>query len=167
MSKSWKRDPDDHEPRARARRDRNLKSWARLRALVSKLSVAGVALAAPAAAAAAPAEAPVLASGRSLALELAELPALASMGVAAELALSGAPDERLALAEALGWSFPLVGDGVVIEHLAGDPEPAVRAAAARAAWIRRTNQLDLTVLHRLLGDDDPEVRAAAWLAVSR
>ncbi len=55
----------------------------------------------------------------------------------------------------------------MIEHLAADPSPGVRAAAARAAWVRRSPMLDQRVLHRLLGDADPEVRAAAWLAVSR
>ena len=124
--------------------DRNHKSWARLRALVSNLTIAGLATAAPATAIAATEPAP-----------------------AAELALSPDLHERQQLAQALAWSFPLPGEQAVIEHLASDPSPDVRAAAARAAWVRRSSTLDQRVLHRLLGDEDPEVRAAAWLAVSR
>ena len=143
--------------------DRNVKNWSRLRAILSKLTLAGVAASAPVLADAAPAPEP----GRDLAAQLSELPAIESMGTAAELALSTDPAERQQLAAALAWSFPLPGDQVVIEHLAHDQEPTVRAAAARAAWARRSPELATRVLHRLLGDDDPEVRAAAWLAVSR
>lgn len=167
MSKTWKRESEDRDELRAPRRDRNHKSWARLRAIVSKLSVASLAMAAPSVAAAEPAETPSLTAGRALAVELSTLPAIESMGVAADLAMSSAPGDRLALAEALGWSFPLAGEELVIEHLATDRDPSVRAAAARAAWVRRSTQLELSVLHRLLGDEDPEVRAAAWLAVSR
>jgi HEAT repeat protein len=143
--------------------DPNPKSWARLRALVSRVTLASIATAVPLAdAMAAPPD-----PAQGLAQALSELPSIESMGVAAELALSPELRERLALAQALAWSFPLPGESAVIEHLAGDPTPEVRAAAARAAWVRRSSHLDVRVLHRLLGDDDPEVRAAAWLAVSR
>ena len=148
--------------------DRNHKSWARLRALVSNLTIAGLATAAPATALAATEPAPATdPEARGLAQRLAHLPSIESMGAAAELALSPDLHERQALAQALAWSFPLPGEQAVIEHLAADPSPDVRAAAARAAWVRRSPMLDQRVLHRLLGDEDPEVRAAAWLAVSR
>lgn len=148
--------------------DRNHKSWARLRALVSNLTVAGLATAAPATAIAATEPAPAVdPDARGLAQRLAHLPSIESMGAAAELALSPDLHERQQLAQALAWSFPLPGEQAVIEHLAEDPSPDVRAAAARAAWVRRSPMLDQRVLHRLLGDADPEVRAAAWLAVSR
>ncbi|MBK9034289.1 MAG: HEAT repeat domain-containing protein [Myxococcales bacterium] len=154
--------------------DRNHKSWARLRALVSNVTLASLATASTAAAATSsattttePADDHPAEPARALALRLAELPSIESMGVAAELALSPDLHERRGLADALGWAFPLPGEQAVIEHLASDPTPEVRAAAARAAWVRRSSQLDVRVLHRLLGDDDPEVRAAAWLAVSR
>lgn len=145
----------------------NHKSWARLRALVSNLTIAGLATAAPATALAATEPAPADPDARGLAQRLAHLPSIESMGAAAELALSPDHHERQQLAQALSWSFPLPGEQAVIEHLASDPSPDVRAAAARAAWVRRSSTLDVRVLHRLLGDDDPEVRAAAWLAVSR
>lgn len=152
--------------------DRNPKSWARLRAIVSNLTLASLATASPALAAttdAAPADSDEarVDPSRSLALQLSHLPSIESMGVAAELALSPDHHERQQLAEALAWSFPLAGESAVIEHLSRDPAPEVRGAAARAAWVRRSPQLDREVLHRLLGDADPEVRAAAWLAISR
>lgn len=155
--------------------DRNHKSWARLRALVSNVTLASLATASTATAATATATAAAAEPtgdrpgepARTLALRLAELPSIESMGIAAELALSPDLHERRGLADALAWAFPLPGEQAVIEHLASDPTPEVRAAAARAAWVRRSSQLDVRVLHRLLGDDDPEVRAAAWLAVSR
>ena len=63
--------------------------------------------------------------------------------------------------------FPLATDDVLIDHLADDPAPRVRAAVARAAWTRRAVLGDTGVVRRLLGDADPEVRAAAWQAVKR
>ena len=68
---------------------------------------------------------------------------------------------RLALAHSLEWSFPLVGDEVVLDHLSRDPEPAVRIAIARAAWARRSGDADTGVLARLADDPDPDVRAVA------
>lgn len=156
--------------------DRNPKSWARLRAIVSNLTLASLATASPAVAATVGAESPApdastdegrVDPSRALALQLSHLPSIESMGVAAELALSPELHERQQLAEALAWSFPLAGESTVIEHLSRDASPEVRGAAARAAWVRRSSHLDREVLHRLLGDSDPEVRAAAWLAVSR
>jgi hypothetical protein len=147
--------------------DRNHKSWARLRALVSNLTIAGLATAAPATATAATEPAPAAdPEARGLARRLAHLPSIESMGAAAELALSPELHERQQLARP-GVGRSAAREQAVIEHLASDPSPDVRAAAARAAWVRRSSTLDQRVLHRLLGDEDPEVRAAAWLAVSR
>ena len=99
--------------------------------------------------------------GRGLALALARMRPLSATHIAATWALSNDDVRRLALAHSLEWSFPLVGDGMVLDHLAGDREPAVRAAVARAAWVRRGSGGDLGVLDRLVGDPDPEVRAIA------
>lgn len=160
---------------------RNTKSWARLRAILSRVTVATIATTSTAAAAAEPAAdvasapagehdratSPAMQEviARELAARLAHLPPLRAMGAAADLALSPEAPERLAIAGALAWKFPLVGDQTMIEHLSRDPAANVRAAAARAAWLRRSNHLDTEVLRRLLGDDDPDVRNAAWLAV--
>lgn len=100
-----------------------------------------------------------------LAACLTELPPLAATGASAELATSPDVHERAALAQALAWVFPLATDDVLIDHLADDPAPQVRAAVARAAWTRRAVLGDTDVVRRLLGDDDPAVRAAAWNAV--
>lgn len=158
---------------------RNTKSWARLRAILSRVTVATVATTGTAAAASPSAE-PTLSAeppdrsgsaamqevvARELAARLAELPPLRAMGAAADLALSPERPERLAIAGALAWEFPLVGDRTVLDHLSRDPSSDVRAATARAAWMRRSSQLDTDVLRRLLGDDDPDVRNAAWLAI--
>ncbi len=97
--------------------------------------------------------------GRGLALALARMRPLAATHLAATWALADDSTRRLALAHSLEWSFPLVGDGMVLDHLAQDPEPAVRAAVARAAWVRRAAHGDGGVLARLAGDPDPEVRA--------
>ena len=102
-----------------------------------------------------------------LATCLTELSPLTAAGASAELATSPDVDERAALAQALAWVFPLATDDVLIDHLADDPAPRVRAAVARAAWIRRSILGDTGVVRRLLGDADPEVRAAAWAAVKR
>jgi hypothetical protein len=156
--------------------DRNTKTWARLRTILSRVTVATIATTstATAAAAAAPttteadrSHSPALQEtvARELAVRLAQLPPIRAMGAVADLALSPETPERLALAGALSWEFPLVGEQTVLDHLSRDPAADVRAATARAAWIRRATQIDTQVLHRLLGDDDPEVRAAAWMAV--
>jgi hypothetical protein len=102
--------------------------------------------------------------GRGLAHALVELRPLAATQLAASWALSTEPLRRHAVALALEWSFPLVGETLLIEHLADDPDPQIRAASARAAWARRTSGIDPAVLARLAEDPDPEVRAVALAA---
>lgn len=99
--------------------------------------------------------------GRSLALALAEMRPLSATQLVTTWALSGDAVRRLAVAHALEWRFPLVGDALVIDHLSGDGDPAVRAAVARAAWARRHTGGDPGVLARLSHDPDPAVRAVA------
>ena len=98
--------------------------------------------------------------GRSLALALGELRPLTATHLAATWSLSDDPLRRLAVAHALEWTFPLVGDALVIDHLSRDADPQVRAASARAAWARRPGG-DPGVLARLSVDPDPEVREVA------
>lgn len=107
-----------------------------------------------------------VALGHSLALALGELRPLAATHLAATWSLSDDPLRRLAVAYALEWTFPLVGDALVIDHLSRDADPAVRAASARAAWIRRRTGGDPGVLARLSDDPDPQVRAIAASARS-
>jgi HEAT repeat protein len=83
--------------------------------------------------------------------------------LASRWASSTRPELRLAVAGALEWRFPLVGDDLILEHLAIDPDPAIRAAVARAAW-SRDGAVGERVLARLLTDADPEVREIAALA---
>lgn len=101
---------------------------------------------------------------RGLALALGELKPLTATHLAASWALSDEPLRRLAVAQALEWMYPLVGDSLVIDHLSRDDDPAIRAAAARAAWIRRPTGGDAGVLARLAGDPDPTVRAVVEMA---
>ncbi|MBA3541415.1 MAG: hypothetical protein H0T79_17515 [Deltaproteobacteria bacterium] len=112
-----------------------------------------------------PADAAV-ALGRGLALALDKMRPMGATYVASSWALSSDGVRRLAIAHALEWTFPLVGDGVVIEHLAQDADPAIRVAAARAAWARRATGGDPGVLERLTADPDPEVRILAISARS-
>ncbi|HSS00088.1 MAG TPA: hypothetical protein VLM79_23690 [Kofleriaceae bacterium] len=102
--------------------------------------------------------------GRSLALALAEVRPLSATYLAASWSLSVDPLRRQAVAHALEWAFPLVGDALVIDHLSHDADPAIRAAVARAAWARRHTGGDPGVLERLSGDPDPAVRAVATSA---
>jgi hypothetical protein len=104
------------------------------------------------------------AGGCALAGALSALAPLEATHAACELALSSERRARLAIASALEHRFRLVGDDVVIEHLAADDDPEIRRAAARAAWIRRTDGVDPTVLARLVHDPDPMVRDIAALA---
>jgi hypothetical protein len=104
--------------------------------------------------------------GRSLALALAEVRPLSATYLAASWSLSSDAVRRLAVANALEWTFPLVGDALVIDHLSHDGDPAIRAAVARAAWARRHTGGDLGVLARLSSDPDPLVRAVATSARS-
>ena len=108
-----------------------------------------------------------VALGHSLALALGEMRPLSATHLAATWSLSDDPLRRLAVARALEWTFPLVGDALVIDHLSRDGDPRIRAGAARAAWIRRRTGGDAGVLARLSHDPDPEVRAvaaSAWIA---
>lgn len=100
--------------------------------------------------------------GRSLASALAELPPLEAVQLATTWALSKDVLRREAVARSLEWTFPLYADALIIEHLSRDPEAALRAASARAAWVRRTASPE--VLDRLVLDSDPEVRSIALRA---
>jgi hypothetical protein len=102
--------------------------------------------------------------GRSLAQALSELPRLEATQLATTWALSEDPLRRAAVAHALEWTFPLLGDDIVIDHLSRDADPAIRAATARAAWVRRAAGGDPGVIARLVGDSDPEVRSIALRA---
>jgi hypothetical protein len=99
--------------------------------------------------------------GRGLAVALDGMRPLDATHVASSWATSTDPMRRLGIARALEWWFPLVGDALVIEHLSRDPDPAIRAACARAAWIRRATGGDLGVLDRLARDPVTEVAAIA------
>jgi len=102
-----------------------------------------------------------IALGRHLALALAEVPPLEATRLATTWTLSRDAMRRRAVAEALEWPFRLVGDSVILDHLSRDGDRAIRAAAARAAWARRTTGGDAGVIARLVDDPDPEVRAIA------
>ena len=104
--------------------------------------------------------------GRSLALALEGMRPLSATHLAATWTLSSDPVRRLAVAHALEWAFPLVGDALVIDHLSHDGDPAIRVAVARAAWARRQAGGDPGVLARLSHDPDPAVRAIAASARS-
>lgn len=99
--------------------------------------------------------------GPRLAQALVEIAPLAATHLATTWALSEDPVRRAAIASALEWAFPLVGDDVVLDHLSRDPDPGVRLACARAAWMRRAAGGDAGVLARLAGDPDPAVSAVA------
>lgn len=99
--------------------------------------------------------------GRSLALALGEMRPLSATFLATTWSLSDDNLRRLAIAHALEWVFPLVGDALVIDHLSHDGDPTIRAAAGRAAWARRQSGGDLGVLARLSHDPDPRVRSVA------
>jgi hypothetical protein len=99
--------------------------------------------------------------GRSLAQALTEVTPLHATQLASTWALSEDPLRRAAVARSLEWTFPLVGDSIMIDHLSRDTDPAIRVAAARAAWVRRASGGDAGVLDRLTTDDDPEVRSIA------
>ena len=103
-------------------------------------------------------------AGPPLALALAELDPFDATAAACELALARDTSRRLAIAAALEWSFPLVGAGTVLDHLAADPDRHVRRAAARAALARGLVGADPGLRARLAGDPDPAVRLIAELA---
>lgn len=157
----------------------NQKSFTRLRAILKTATLAAIAGTATASADTRPpdpapsAEAPmpfddtddVEALAHQLAARLTDLPPIEAVGASADLATSVDARERLVLAGALAWVFPLASDDILLAHLADDPDPRVRAAIARAAWARMSVVGDTGILRRLLGDADPDVRAAAWHAV--
>jgi hypothetical protein len=97
--------------------------------------------------------------GRGLALALARMRPLSATHVASTWALADDGVRRLAIAHALEWAFPLVGDSIMLDHLSHDDDAGVRAAVARAAWVRRSAGGDAGVLTRLARDADPEVRS--------
>lgn len=99
--------------------------------------------------------------GRNLAIALERMRPLEATHVAASWALSLDPLRRHGIARALEWQFPLVGDDLVLDHLSREGDPAIRAACARAAWIRRAAGGDPGILDRLASDPDPEVAAIA------
>ena len=99
--------------------------------------------------------------GRGLALALSEMRPLDATQLASTWALSEHGVRRLAVAHALEWTFKLVGDDLIIDHLSRDADPIVRKEIARAAWVRRSVGGDPNVLVRLADDPDPRVRAVA------
>ncbi len=82
-------------------------------------------------------------------------------------ASSDSPHLRLAIARGLRHMTPVPGALTAIEHLAADPDPAVRAAIVEAAWLRRRESPErlMTVLHRLAEDDNLFVQEVARLAL--
>ncbi|MCE9576377.1 MAG: hypothetical protein K8W52_24730 [Deltaproteobacteria bacterium] len=105
------------------------------------------------------------ATAQALAIALAQATPLDATHAACGWATAASGEQRRAVAEALAWVFPLVGDGLILDHLARDPDPAIRAAAARAAWARRASGGDPGVLKRLADDSVPEVAEVARLAL--
>lgn len=102
--------------------------------------------------------------GRSLALAIAKMRPIEATHLVTTWAMSDDPVRRLAVAHSLEWQFKLIGDAVVIDHLARDPDPAVRLEIARAAWVRRGSADVYGALALLLEDPDPDVRAVALRA---
>lgn len=102
--------------------------------------------------------------GRSLALAVGRMRPIEATQLVASWAMSSDPVRRLAVAHSLEWQYKLVGDGMVIDHLARDPDPAIRMEIARAAWVRRGVADVYGALARLIEDPDPEVRAVALRA---
>ncbi len=74
--------------------------------------------------------------GRVFARHLAALDPFTATELATTSALNADVRVRWVLAEALAEPFALVGDAVIIEHLLGDAEHRIRAAARRAASAR-------------------------------
>lgn len=102
--------------------------------------------------------------GRSLALAVGKMRPIEATHLLTTWAMSEDPVRRLAVAHSLEWQFKLVGDAVVIDHLARDPDPAIRLEIARAAWVRRGVADVYGALARLIEDPDPDVRAVALRA---
>jgi len=102
--------------------------------------------------------------GRSLAHALVSMRPIDATHTATTWALADDVVRRGAVAAALEWWFPLVGDDVILDHLSRDDSAAVRVACARAAWLRRATGGDPGVLSRLATDPDEQVRAIAQIA---
>lgn len=98
--------------------------------------------------------------GRQLAHALSEQAPLEATHLASTWALSEDRLRRGAIAHALEWVFPLLGDDLVLDHLSRDPDPVIRRAVARAAWARRPT-VGTSISDRLASDPDAEVRAIA------
>lgn len=101
-----------------------------------------------------------IALGRGLALAMQRMRPIEAMHVASTWSLSADTTRRLAVAHSLEWEFPLPAHDVVLDHLSRDPGTAVRAATARAAVARGTDE----VIDRLAADTVPEVREIARTA---
>jgi hypothetical protein len=82
-------------------------------------------------------------------------------------ATAASPRLRLAIARALRYAPPAVGDRSAIEVLSRDPDPDVRVAVVEAAWLRRREAPDrfIRVLEALADDPDPMVRSVSHLAL--
>ncbi len=100
-----------------------------------------------------------------LAISLERMEPLPATYTACTWTLSSDPEQRVTIAGALEWTFRLVGDSIIVDHLSRDPEARVRAAAARAAWARHAAGVDEQILARLAADPEPEVREIARLAM--
>jgi hypothetical protein len=74
--------------------------------------------------------------GRGLAKALSEMRELDAIRLSTTWALSTDPMRRAGIACALEWPFRLMPDRLILEHLSQDPDPLIRSACARAAWIR-------------------------------
>ena len=101
---------------------------------------------------------------------LAWMTPLERIELVASWATSSSPHLRLAIARGLrhmGPVPPVPGALSAIEHLAGDPDPSVRAAIVEAAWLRRREAPDrlIAVLDRLAVDENLFVREVAQLAL--
>ena len=73
---------------------------------------------------------------RNLALALPTMKPLDATHLATTWALSSDPLRRAAIAKSLEYPFPLLGGPSLIDHLSRDAEPMIRAACARAARAR-------------------------------
>lgn len=78
-------------------------------------------------------------------------------------ALSADRDERLALARALTWSTPVFVADLVLEQLAADDAPTVRAAAlaAVAKHFHEDSKAYVQIVSQCIDDVDPQVRKLA------
>lgn len=102
---------------------------------------------------------------RSLAATLARATGFDRLALIADGATDPSPAVRLAVACALIESADGVGLRSAIDLLARDDEPAVRRAAARAAWAHAAEDpiRYVTLLEALAADPDATVRDAVLL----